>query len=296
MNKKVVSHIIFCSFLFLRGVRFIAIAAAFGISSRVLVCARALQIACAGNSNQDFRMLRLLGLIALMLSQCSAFLTSFRPSLNVGGALPYAVYRKLQCSTAAKLLHKTSHTMRAEAGPERERQRLGNGVPHLPMWISTIGGSVSGVCIEQCSPLKGLGLRATRDIAAGQELVTVPRAWCINLTGDDVGSKLHPQLPAFAASLDLQSLAPSLSPRASYGIALGMALLSERTNPESAWDVYLTSLPADYSNMPMFFDAKQAKALHKTLVESIRERCNLLEKLAAGPVAAAPKGLFYDAR
>eukprot|EP00953_Heterococcus_sp_UTEX-ZZ885_P010790 6287-Heterococcus_DN1.PRE.1 len=133
-------------------------------------------------------------------------------------------------------------------------------------------------------------------MAAGQELVTVPRAWCINLTGDDVGSKLHQQLPAFAASLDLQSLAPSLSPRASYGVALGMALLSERTNPKSAWDVYLTSLPADHSNMPMFFDAKQAKALHKTLVASIKERCNLLEKLAAGPVAAAPKGLFHDTR
>jgi hypothetical protein len=248
-------------------------------------------------------MLRLLpSLVALMLSQGSAFLTTFRPTLNVGGALPYAVLRQPQCNTAAKVLHRKSQsrhaaaTMRAEAGPEMERQRLGNGVPHLPMWISTIGGSVSGVCIEQCSPLKGLGLRATRDIAAGQELVTVPRAWCINLTGDDVGSKLHPQLPAFAASLDLQSQAPSLSPRATYGIALGMALLSERTNPESAWDVYLTSLPADHSNMPMFFDAKQAKALHKTLVASIKERCNLLEKLAAGPVAAAPKGLFHDKR
>eukprot|EP00953_Heterococcus_sp_UTEX-ZZ885_P010786 6286-Heterococcus_DN1.PRE.1 len=222
-------------------------------------------------------MLRLLAaLVALMLSQGSAFLTSSKPTLNVGGALPYAVLRKPQCNTA-KVLHRkqsghAAATMRAEAGPESERQRLGNGLPHLPIWISTIGGSVSGVCIEQCSPLKGLGLRATRDMAAGQELVTVPRAWCINLTGDDVGSKLHQQLPAFAASLDLQSLAPSLSPRASYGVALGMALLSERTNPKSAWDVYLTSLPADHSNMPMFFDAKQAKALHKTLVASIKER------------------------
>jgi hypothetical protein len=141
-----------------------------------------------------------------MLSQGSAFLTGFRPTLNVGGALPYAVLSKPQCNTAAKVLHRKAQsrhaaTMRAEAGPESERQRLGNGVPHLLMWISTIGGSVSGVCIEQCSPLKGLGLRATRDMAAGQELVTVPRAWCINLTGDDVGSKLHQQLPAIAPTV-----------------------------------------------------------------------------------------------
>jgi hypothetical protein len=240
-------------------------------------------------ANTFQNMLLLAALVALTLSQSAAFLSShFRPTINIRGALPY-VHRSSQCRHTA--------TMRApDPGPERERQRLGNGVPHLPMWISTIGGSVSGVCIEQCSPLKGLGLRATRDIAVGQELVTVPRAWCINLNGADIGSKLHPQLPAFAASLDLQSLVPALSLRASYGIALGMALLSERTNPASAWDVYITSLPADHSNIPIFFDAKQAKALHKTLVESIRERCNLLVKLAKGPVAAAPKGLFHDAR
>lgn len=66
-----------------------------------------------------------------------------------------------------------------------------------------VGGQVGPVALREDSPLKGLGLQATRDIAQGEQLVAVPRQWCFSLTPPTDGScKLDARAVRLMAQLE----------------------------------------------------------------------------------------------
>jgi len=127
-------------------------------------------------------------------------------------------------------------------------QRNDQSIEKLTKWAIKNGAILNGVEIHQFENY-AYGMKATKNIAVGDKLVTVPRT--LMMTEENIPSsplwKLHSQ---------------DMMLRNMPNVALAIFILVEslRKDKKSFWHSYLTTLPVTYST-PVYFDVADLEAL-----------------------------------
>lgn len=137
-------------------------------------------------------------------------------------------------------------------------------------WVVKHGGSVQGVVIHSWQGKdggSGYGLKADRDIKAGEELIVLPRGIQLQQDRNDPAS--------------LKQMMDRI-PEELWGAKLALKLLYERLRGDEGhfWP-YIENLPVGFVGLPLFFDQKTIEALEYPPVSSqVIKRCRWLIQFA----------------
>ncbi|CAN0054849.1 unnamed protein product, partial [Phaeothamnion confervicola] len=147
----------------------------------------------------------------------------------------------------------------------------------LRKWVESFGGKTAGVAIVDDPALKGWGLHAAADAAAGDVLASVPRELCLMVRFMGCVCLSAPccnQMTAAAAVPALLRRVPNDGDRETWAMKLGLALLSERVRPGSFFAPYIGALPAGHSGIPLFFGPGELTAIQDSVViAEVKRRC-----------------------
>ena len=138
-------------------------------------------------------------------------------------------------------------------------------------WVNTNGGSVHDVAIHSWQGVdggSGYGLKANRDVKAGEELVVLPGNLQIRYQEGRDPSSLKKMMDTIPEEL--------------WGAKLALKLLYERLQGEEGhfWH-YIENLPVGFPGLPLFFDQKTIQALEYPPVSSqVIKRCRWLLQFA----------------
>ena len=113
---------------------------------------------------------------------------------------------------------------------------------HLVAWLVERGAVINGIAAEAVrDPIGGfehIGMHATRDISAGEELLRIPRALTLDVTSIIANGTTHlARRPSLAAHFPNRE-----------GALLTSALIESTT--DAFWQPYLRTLPSSYLDNP----------------------------------------------
>jgi len=121
-----------------------------------------------------------------------------------------------------------------------------NAVKPFTKWIEDLGGVVNGVEVTEL-PGQGLGLRATKDLKEGDEVMSIPVKAMMSVETAKASS--------IGSLIDRDPLLQTMS-----NVVLAVHLLIERNSPASIWEPYINILPHTYSTV-LYFTPSQLAAL-----------------------------------
>ena len=124
--------------------------------------------------------------------------------------------------------------------------------------------ATSGALVEPCSfPGMGRGLRVTRDVVEGEELLAVPLADCWHAAD----ARRMPELRSLGVSLGARGEALSELD------AVALQLLIERSKGEAAVRAaHIRDIPASYPTVPLFWSEAELSALRGSAWEGLARR------------------------
>merc|ERR1719384_2050819 len=131
-------------------------------------------------------------------------------------------------------------------------------------WITELGALIDGVEVADFGE-HGLGLRVTRDIKQGEEVIRVPQK--AMMTTDTARAS------SIGTLIEKDPLLQTMP-----NVVLAVHLLIERNSPASLWEPYINTLPHSYSTV-LYFSKEQLEGLRgSSALEDALKQCKFVAR------------------
>lgn len=121
-----------------------------------------------------------------------------------------------------------------------------NAVKPFTAWLQDLGAVIDGVEVADYGD-HGLGLRVTRDLEEGEQVIRIPKKAMMSVETAKASS--------IGSLIERDPLLQTMP-----NVVLAVHLLIERNSPASLWEPYINSLPHSYTTV-LYFSPEQLEGL-----------------------------------
>jgi len=121
-----------------------------------------------------------------------------------------------------------------------------NNMKPFTSWLQDLGAVIDGVEVADYGE-QGLGLRVTKDLSEGQEVIKIPRKAMMSVETAKASS--------IGSLIERDPLLQTMP-----NVVLAVHLLIERNSPASMWEPYINTLPHSYTTV-LYFSPEQLEGL-----------------------------------